>query len=82
MEDTNLSNDIETDSFDRGIVPAETAARQRREGENYKKKTEEPEEGSIDTTAGATVSNEGLANNYAIEPEMYINEPGDLSEEQ
>jgi hypothetical protein len=32
------SHDIEKDSFDRGIVPAETAARQRREGENYKQK--------------------------------------------
>jgi hypothetical protein len=80
MED---SNNIEQDSFDRGIVPAETAARQRREGANYKHKQEtEVAEGSIDTSAGATVSNEGLANNYAIEPEMYINEPGDLREEE
>jgi hypothetical protein len=80
MED---SNNIEKDSFDRGIVPAETAARQRREGANYKQKQEtEVAEGSIDTSAGATVSNEGLANNYAIEPEMYINEPGDLREEE
>jgi hypothetical protein len=77
------SHDIEKDSFDRGIVPAETAARQRREGENYKQKQEtEVAEGSIDTSAGATISNEGLANNYAIEPEMYINEPGDLREEE
>jgi len=64
------------DNFDRGIVPAETAARVEREGDNYKQTTEQ--KGSIDTTAGQTVSNEGLANNYAVEPEMYIEEPGDL----
>lgn len=71
---------VENDNFDRGIVPAETAARKEREGKNYKK-PEEQKEGDLDTNAGATVSNEGLANNYAIEPEMYVNEPGDLSEE-
>ena len=70
---------VENDNFDRGIVPAETAARKEREGEDYKK-PEEQKEGDMDTNAGATVSNEGLANNYAIEPEMYVNEPGDLSE--
>ncbi len=75
------SNSIDKDNFDRGIVPAETAARKEREGEDYKESAEK-EEGSIDTTAGATVSNEGLANNYAIEPEMYIEEPGDLKEDQ
>lgn len=72
---------IKTDSFDRGIIPAETAARMEREGDNYKQ-TEEPKSDSIDTTAGQTVSNEGLANNYAIEPEMYIEEPGDLRDQQ
>ncbi len=73
-------NSIQKDNFDRGIVPAETAARIEREGEDYKEKVEK-KEGSIDTAAGATVSNEGIANNYAVEPEMYIDEPGDLSEE-
>lgn len=67
---------VEKDNFDRGIVPAETAARVEREGDDYKQTTEQ--KGSIDTTAGQTVSNEGLANNYAVEPEMYIEEPGDL----
>jgi len=75
------SNNIEKDNFDRGIVPAETAARKEREGEDFKHKADK-EEGSIDTSAGATVSNEGLANNYAIEPEMYVEEPGDLKDEQ
>ncbi|MGB3293109.1 MAG: hypothetical protein WBB01_08990 [Phormidesmis sp.] len=72
---------VESDNFDRGIVPAETAARKEREGENYKQPADK-KEGDIDTTAGQTVSNEGLANNYAIEPEMYVEEPGDLSDQQ
>ncbi|MGB3296624.1 MAG: hypothetical protein WBA76_00035 [Phormidesmis sp.] len=76
---------VEHDNFDRGIVPAETAARKEREGEDFKKPEEQKEgsdKDSIDTNAGATVSNEGLANNYAIEPEMYVNEPGDLPDDQ
>ncbi|EDX83698.1 hypothetical protein S7335_1395 [Synechococcus sp. PCC 7335] len=70
---------VQKDNFDRGIVPAETAARKEREGEDYKETSDK--KGSIDTTGGQTMSNEGLANNYAIEPEMYIEEPGDLSED-
>jgi hypothetical protein len=31
-----------------------------------------------DDNAGYTIDNEGRFNIYAIEPEMYINEPGDL----
>ena len=78
MTDSNHS--VKKDSFDRGIVPAETAARKEREGNDYKQPVEK-KEGSIDTAAGATVSNEGLANNFAVEPEMYIETPGDLPEE-
>lgn len=75
------SESTQSDTFDRGIVPAETAARKEREGENYKH-TPENTEGEVDTTAGYTTSNEGLTNNYAIEPEMYVNEPGDLKSEE
>lgn len=77
--ENNVEHSVKKDNFDRGIVPAETAARIEREGEDYKQPVEKTE-GSIDTSAGATVSNEGLANNYAIEPEMYVEEPGDLKE--
>lgn len=66
--------------YDRGITPSETAARQRREGEVYKE-TPQPE-GQPTTTSGYTVDREGLLNNHAVEPEMYIEEPGDLREEQ
>ncbi len=70
-----------TPTYDRGIVPAEVAARIDREGEDFKV-TPDHEEGTIDTTGGYTMDREGLMNNYAIEPEMYINEPGDLREEE
>lgn len=81
MESNNSSeHSVEKDNFDKGIVPAETAARKEREGDSYKKPEDNSDKGSIDTSAGATVSNEGLANNYAIEPEMYVEEPGDLAE--
>lgn len=66
--------------YDRGIRPAETAAREEREGEEFKKLP--VEEGGIDTTGGYTVDQEGLANNYAIEPEMYYEVPGDLREKE
>jgi hypothetical protein len=80
-EDTVMSNqDATSDTYDRGIIPAETAARKEREGENYKQLPDDPD--GFDTTGGYTVDSEGLANNYAIEPEMYIDEPGDLRESE
>lgn len=71
---------VEQDTYDRGIVPAETAARKEREGGNYKQMPDN--EGDIDTTGGYTVDREGLADNFAIEPEMYYEEPGDLREKE
>ena len=56
--------------YDRAITSAETAARIEREGGEYKDASE----------AGQTVDREGLANNYAVEPEMYYEEPGDRKE--
>lgn len=70
----------EPDTYDRGIVPAETAARKEREGEAYKQVPDQDADESIDTTGGYSVDKEGLVNNFAIEPEMYVNEPGDLRE--
>ncbi len=72
----------EPDTYDRGIVPAETAARKEREGEGYKQVPKEDAGDSIDTTGGYSVDKEGLVNNFAIEPEMYVNEPGDLREKE
>jgi hypothetical protein len=80
---TTRNEELDTSTADRGIIPAEVAARMDREGADYRSTAEEqadPE--SINVTGGATVDQEGLANNYAIEPEMYVNEPGDLRQEE
>jgi hypothetical protein len=61
----------ERDTYDAHIVPAETAARKEREGDDYKKIPE----GNLD--GGAAIDSEGLINNYAVEPEMYYENPGD-----
>ena len=90
---TDTSDRVAENNYDPHIVPAETAARQEREGNTFKSvPTLEREEDaetntqtddeSIRTTDGYTVDKEGLLNNYAIEPEMYINEPGDLREKE
>ncbi len=84
---------VDVDTYDRGIVPAETAARKEREGDEFKstpnkvkeasaKTNDQTDNESIDSTGGYTVDKEGLVNNYAVEPEMYINEPGDLREKE
>jgi hypothetical protein len=62
---------IERDTYDAHIIPAETAARKEREGDDYKKIPE----GNL--KGGAAIDNEGLLNNYAVEPEMYYEIPGD-----
>ena len=84
----DTSDRVAEDNYDRGIVPAETAARRERENDAFKqlpsentKNNDQTNPESINTTDGYTVDKEGLLNNYAIEPEMYINEPGDLREE-
>ncbi|MFM9266688.1 hypothetical protein [Tychonema sp. BBK16] len=91
--DVEIEANMEAPHYDRGITPAETAARQEREGSNFMHTTTESrqqdaktddqtDDESIRTTDGYTVDKEGLVNNYAIEPEMYINEPGDLREKE
>jgi hypothetical protein len=79
-KETDKNQKQDAANYDRHLTTAETAARMEREGEKFREKPES--EGSIDTTGGYTVSREGLLNNYAIEPEMYVNEPGDLREKQ
>jgi hypothetical protein len=74
---------VENEQYDAHIIPSETAARAEREGENFKHtpKQDDPETKSIDTTQGYAVDSEGLVNNYAMEPEMYYEEPGDAREQ-
>ncbi|MGG6266469.1 hypothetical protein ACQ4M3_17490 [Leptolyngbya sp. AN03gr2] len=85
---TDSSDRAQSDVYDPHIVPAETAARMEREGNEYKTVPTEEREASaptddqtdsesIHTTGGYTVDKEGLLNNYAIEPEMYYEVPGD-----
>jgi len=57
-------------NYDRSITSAETAARMEREKGDFKDAAE----------SGQTVDREGLANNYAVTPEMYYEEPGDREE--
>ena len=49
-------------STDRGLVPAEASVRSQREGQQFLRQP---------NTLGATVDQEGLTNNYAVEPQMY-----------
>jgi hypothetical protein len=78
---TTRNEQMDTSTADRGIVPAEVASRMDRESEDFRKTSDEQAGAeSLDVTGGATVDQEGLANNYAIEPEMYYEEPGDRRE--
>jgi hypothetical protein len=82
MSQANHNNPrVESDNYDPHIIPSETAARKEREDDSYKQ-VKEASAGDMDTAGGYTVDQEGLANNYAIEPEMYVEEPGDLREEK
>lgn len=74
---TDSSDRVQEEKYDRGIVPAETAARREREKDNYKDTPDKAQDSSLDTSEGYTVDKEGLVNNYAVEPEMYYEEPGD-----
>lgn len=66
-------------NYDRHLIDRETAARMAREGENFKQ-TPESAEGEPNNTSGYTMDREGRLNNFAIEPEMYVEEPGDRRE--
>lgn len=67
-------------NYDPHLTSAETAAREEREQENFKQTPDT--EGDAEKTSGYTVDREGLANNYAVEPEMYVEERGDLREKE
>lgn len=81
---TNSENTGPEPQYDRHIAPAETAARREREGQNFGSQpaSDAKQSGDFDTRAGETIDQEGLANNYAIEPEMYVEQPGDLKQEE
>ncbi len=83
---TQVEPDILPPQYDSHIIPAETAARQKREGDTFmhipSKADEMTNDYSITTTSGYTVDKEGLINNFAVESEMYVNQPGDLQQQK
>lgn len=82
-EKTTKNEQLDTSSADRGIIPSEVAARMDREGSDYRRTAEEQSGAeSLDVTGGATVDQEGLGNNYAVEPEMYYDVPGDAKRQE
>lgn len=78
VDDSPQEKKDKSANYDRNIISAETAARMEREGGDFKNVPESDD----DNTGGYTVSREGLVNNYAVEPEMYVEERGDLREKQ
>ncbi len=70
--------------YDPHIIPGETAARAAREGEHFGhvEHDDPADREHIHTRDGYTIDQEGLINNYAVEPEMYISEPGDLKQQK
>ncbi len=74
------SSDQPGASYDAGIEPAEVTARRKREGTGFKQTPNA--EGDSRAKGGYTVDREGLLNNYAVEPEPYVNEPGDLKQQK
>lgn len=82
---TDQNTNQQAANYDRHITPTEVSDRMEQEGDNFKKTPEPPKnpaEGHLDTTKGYTVDREGMANNYAVEPEMYYEERGDLREKE
>ena len=77
---TSNPHTVANDAYDANIIPAETAARREREGADYKH-TPKSDADSVDSTAGYAVDSEGLVNNYAVEPEMYYDVPGDVDQQ-
>ena len=70
--------------YDPHIIPAETVARAAREGQHFAQiEHDDPSDHEhIHNRDGYTIDQEGLINNYGIEPEIYVSEPGDLREKE
>ena len=76
QNDAQAPNIADGNSDGSELIPAEVAARQRREGNlppnaPNPMQSGKPRENSINTTRGYTVDDQGLANNYASTPPVY-----------
>ncbi len=70
--------------YDPHIIPTETAVREAREGKHFGHVDHDDSADTehLHTRDGYTIDQEGLINNYAIESEPYIKEPGDLKAQE
>ena len=70
--------------YDNHIIPSETVARAKREGKHFGRlEHDDPaDKEHLHNRDGYTLDQEGLINNYAVETEPYIKEPGDLREKE
>jgi hypothetical protein len=81
---TQSTSNLNIPHYDPHIIPAETAAREAREGKRfgYVEHDDPAAQENLHTRNGYTVDQEGLINNYAVETEAYISEPGDLRQKE
>ncbi|HEY9769458.1 MAG TPA: hypothetical protein V6C71_13345 [Coleofasciculaceae cyanobacterium] len=70
--------------YDPHIVPSESVARAKREGKHFGHVDHDDpgDKEHLHTRDGYTIDQEGLLNNYAVETEAYICEPGDLRQKE
>jgi hypothetical protein len=75
-DDITIPENLQEQGMSSGeeLIPAEVAARKAREEEFIPVPQQEENNSSIDTTAGYTVSAQGLVNNYAVTPAVYEEE--------
>lgn len=81
---TQKTSDPNLPHYDQHLIPAETAARAAREGQHFGH-VEHDDPAALEhphNRDGYTVDQEGLINNYAVETEAYISEPGDLRQKE
>ena len=82
--ETQSDSNTTISHYDPHIIPAESVARAVREGKHFGHVDHDnpTDTKHLHTRDGYTIDQEGLINNYAVEPEAYIKEPGDLKEKE
>jgi len=82
--ETQSDSNAKIPHYDRHIIPGESIARAAREGKHFGhvEHDDPADKEHIHIRDGYTIDQEGLINNYAVETEAYIKEPGDLREKE